>query len=141
MKKTDAEIRKILEETKVIASVGLSSKPDRPSYGVCAFLKLKGYRIIPVNPGETQVLGETSYPDLRSVPEKVDVVQVFRKPEAVPQIVEDAIAIGAKVVWMQDGAGNEEAAKRAEEAGLVAVVDDCMLREYRRLDAEMPISR
>ncbi len=137
----DAGIRKILEETRTIASVGLSSKPDRPSYGVCAFLKLKGYRIIPVNPNESQVLGETSYPDLRSVPEKVDVVQIFRKPEAVPAIVEDAIAIGAKVVWMQDGAGNEDAARRAEEAGLVAVVDDCILREYRRLDAETPISR
>lgn len=137
----DAGIRKILEETRTIASVGLSSKPDRPSYGVCAFLKLKGYRIIPVNPNETQVLGETSYPDLASIPEKVDVVQIFRKPEAVPAIVEDAIRIGAKVVWMQDGAGNPDAAKRAEDAGLVAVVDDCMLREYRRLDAETPISR
>lgn len=137
----DADIRKILEETETIASVGLSSKPDRPSYGVCAFLKLKGYRIIPVNPNETQVLGETSYPDLGSIPEKVDVVQIFRKPEAVPAVVEDAIRIGAKVVWMQDGAGNPDAAKRAEEAGLVAVVDDCMLREYRRLDDETPISR
>jgi len=136
----DADIRKIFEDTKVIAAVGLSSKPDRPSYGVCAFLKLKGYRIIPVNPNEQQVLGETSYPDLTSVPEKVDVVQIFRSPEAVPPIVEDAIKIGAKVVWMQDGAGNPDAAKRAEEAGLVAVVNDCMLRQYRRLDAELPIS-
>lgn len=135
----DADIRKILEESRTIASVGLSSKPDRPSYGVCAFLKLKGYRIIPVNPNETQVLGETSYPDLASIPVKVDVVQIFRNPEAVPAIVEDAIRIGAKVVWMQDGAGNPDAAKRAEEAGLTAVVDDCMLREYRRLDAESPI--
>ncbi|MEY4744123.1 MAG: hypothetical protein RL272_68 [Candidatus Parcubacteria bacterium] len=137
----DAAIRKILEDAKVIASVGLSSKPDRPSYGVCAFLKLKGYRIIPVNPNETQVLGEKSYPDLESIPEKVDVVQIFRKPEAVPPIVEDAIRIGASVVWMQDGAGNPDAAARAEQAGLEAVVDDCMLREYRRLDAELPISR
>jgi predicted CoA-binding protein len=136
----DKELRDILETSKVIASVGLSSKPDRPSYGVCSFLRLHGYTIIPVNPNETQVLGETSYPDLKSVPVKVDVVQIFRKPEAVPQIVEDAIAIGAKVVWMQDGAGNPAAAKRAEEAGLKAVVDDCMLRVYRRLDAEVPIS-
>lgn len=136
---TDAQIRTILEETKVIASVGLSSKPDRPSYGVCSFLRLKGYRIIPVNPNEQQVLGEKSYPDLASIPEKVDLVQVFRKPEAVPEVVREAIAIGAKVVWMQDGAGNEEAAKMAEQAGLTAVVDDCMLREYRRLDAEEPI--
>ncbi len=137
----DADIRKILEGTKVIASVGLSSKPDRPSYGVCAFLRLKGYRVIPVNPNEEQVFGEKSYPDLGSIPEKVDVVQIFRKSEAVPAIVEEAIRIGAKVVWMQDGAGNPDAAKRAEDAGLVAVVDDCMLREYRRLDGEMPISR
>jgi predicted CoA-binding protein len=136
----DDEIRKILEENKTIASVGLSSKPDRPSYGVCAFLRLKGYRIIPVNPHETQVLGEKSYPDLRSIPEPVDVVQIFRKPEAMPAVVEDAIAVGAKIVWMQDGAGNIDAAKRAEDAGLVAVVDDCMLREYRRLDAEKPIA-
>jgi predicted CoA-binding protein len=135
----DADIRSILEENRVIASVGLSSNPDRPSYGVCSFLRLKGYRIIPVNPNETQVLGEQSYPDLRSVPGKIDIVQIFRKPEAVPQVVEDAIAIGAKVVWMQDGAGNVDAAKRAEEAGLVAVIDDCMLRQYRRLDAESPI--
>lgn len=138
---TDKELRDIFETSKTIASVGLSSKPDRPSYGVCAFLKLKGYRIIPVNPNETQVLGETSYPDLKSVPEPIDVVQIFRNPEAVPAIVEDAIAIGAKVVWMQDGAGNEDAAERAREAGLVAVVNDCMLRQYRRLDDETPISQ
>lgn len=138
---TDEQIRKILEETKVIASVGLSSKLDRPSYGVCSYLRLKGYRVIPVNPNEEQVFGEKSYPDLRSIPEKIDLVQIFRKPEAVPQVVEDAIAIGAKVVWIQDGAGNLDAAKRAEEAGLVAVVDDCMLRQYRRLDSESPIKR
>lgn len=138
---TDKELRDIFETSKTIASVGLSSKPDRPSYGVCAFLKLKGYRVIPVNPNETQVLGETSYPDLKSVPEPVDVVQIFRSPDAVPAIVEDAIAIGAKVVWMQDGAGNEDAAERAREAGLVAVVNDCMLRQYRRLDDETPISQ
>ncbi len=136
----DEQIRKILEENRVIASVGLSSNPERPSYGVCSFLRLKGYRIIPVNPNETQVLGERSYPDLLSIPEKVDIVQVFRRPEAVPQVVDDAIAIGAKVVWMQDGAGNLEAARRAEEAGLMAVVDDCLLREYRRLDAEKSIT-
>lgn len=138
---TDKELRDIFEATKTIASVGLSSKPDRPSYGVCAFLKLKGYRIIPVNPNETQVFGETSYPDLASITDKVDVVQIFRNPEAVPAIVEDAIKIGAKVVWMQDGAGNEDAAERAREAGLTAVVDDCMLRQYRRLDDDTPISQ
>lgn len=130
---SEEQIKKILEEAKVIASVGLSSKPGRPSFGVCKYLQAHGYRIIPVNPGETEVLGEKAYPDLASVPEKVDLVQIFRNPDAVPSIVEDAIKIGAKVVWMQDGAGNPDAAKRAEEAGLIAVTDDCMMRQHRRL--------
>lgn len=138
---TDEKLRKIFEESKTIASVGLSSKEDRPSYGVCAYLRLRGYHIIPVNPNEKQVLGEVSYPTLRDVPEMVDVVQIFRKPEHVPEIVEDAIAIGARVVWMQDGAGNLEAAQRAEDAGLAVVVDDCMLRQYRRLDGEERFKR
>lgn len=129
----DTLMRDILSSARTIASVGLSSKAGRPSYGVCSYLQDKGYRIIPVNPNEKEVLGERSYPDLRSVPERIDIVQIFRRPEAVPPIVEDAIAIGAKVVWMQDGAGNPEAAARAEEAGLIAVVDDCMLRQHRRL--------
>ncbi len=127
------DIKKILTESHVIAAVGLSSKPNRPSNGVCAFLQRHGYKIIPVNPNETEVLGETSYPNLALVPEKIDVVQIFRNPEFVPAIVEDAIAVGAKVVWMQDGAGNPEAARRAEAAGLTAVVDDCMMREYTHL--------
>lgn len=132
---TNEVLRKIFDETTVIASVGLSSNPARPSYGVCAYLQTHGYRIIPVNPNETEVLGEKSYPDLVSLTVKPDLVQIFRKPEAVPQVVEDAVKIGAKVVWMQDGAGNAEAARRAEEAGLIAVVDDCMLRQHRRLFA------
>lgn len=130
---SDEQIKKILQENKVIASVGLSSKPGRPSFGVCKYLQAHGFRVIPVNPGETEVLGEKAYPDLASVPEKVDLVQIFRDPDAVPAVVEDAIKIGAKVVWMQDGAGNPAAAKRAEEAGLVAVVDDCMMRRHRQL--------
>lgn len=130
---TDAELKKIFEETKTIASVGLSSNTARPSYNVCRYLQAQGYRIIPVNPNETEVLGEKAYPDLKSVPVKIDLVQVFRKPEAAPAIVEDAIAIGAKTVWMQDGAGNPEAAARAEAAGLKAVVDDCMRRVHARL--------
>ena len=132
---TDDQIRSILKNARVIASVGLSSKPDRPSFDVAKYLRAAGYRLIPVNPNETEVLGEKSYPDLKSVPVKIDLVQIFRKPELVPQIVEDAIAIGAKVVWMQDGAGNPEAAARAEQAGLIAVVDDCMARQHRRLYA------
>lgn len=129
----DAEYRKLLADTKVIASVGLSSNPSRASWRVTKYLLEQGYRVIPVNPNETEVHGQKAYPDLKSVPEKVDLVQIFRNPDAVPPIVEDAIAIGAKTVWMQDGAGNPEAAKRAEEAGLTAVVDDCMLRVHARV--------
>lgn len=129
----DDGLKNLFEETKTIASVGLSNNPLRAGGRVCAYLQKQGYRIIPVNPKETEVLGEKAYPDLKSVPEKIDLVQIFRNPDAVPPIVEDAIAIGAKAVWMQDGAGNPEAAKRAEEAGLIAVVDDCMLRQHARL--------
>jgi hypothetical protein len=132
---TDQELRNILEKNKVIASVGLSSNPGRPSFGVCQYLQAHGYRIIPVNPNETEVLGEKSYSDLDAVTEKIDIVQIFRKPEFVPEIVEAAIRKGAKVVWMQDGAGNTDAAKRAEDAGLIAITDDCMLRQHRRLMA------
>ena len=130
---TDDGLKKLLEETQTIASVGLSSNPARPSWRVCKYLQAHGYRIIPVNPNETEVLGEKAYPDLKSVPHKIDLVQIFRNPDAVPPIVEDAIAIGAKAVWMQDGAGNPDAAKRAEEAGLAAVVDDCMFRVHARV--------
>ncbi len=130
---TDAELKKLLQDAKVIASVGLSSDPARASWRVTKYLLAQGYRIIPVNPNETEVHGQKAYPDLKSVPEKVDLVQIFRHPDAVPPIVEDAIAIGAKAVWMQDGAGSPEAAKRAEEAGLIAVVDDCMLRVHARV--------
>jgi len=129
----DEEMRKLFGSVKTIASVGLSNTPGRASLPVCRYLQEAGYRIIPVNPKETEVLGETSYPDLKSIPDEVDLVQIFRNPDAVPPIVEDAIAIGAKVVWMQDGAGNPEAAARAEEAGLQAVVDDCMMRQHARL--------
>lgn len=129
----DPAFKKLLEETKVIASVGLSSNPARASWRVTKYLIAQGYRVIPVNPKETDVHGEKAYPDLKSIPEKVDLVQIFRNPDAVPEIVEDAIAIGAKAVWMQDGAGNPDAATRAEEAGLVAVVDDCMLRVHARV--------
>ncbi|MEY4723625.1 MAG: hypothetical protein RLZZ324_1138 [Candidatus Parcubacteria bacterium] len=135
---TDEAFRDIFEGTKVIASVGLSSNPLRPAGGVCAYLQAHGYRIIPVNPRETEVLGEKAYPDLAAVAAAgihPDVVQIFRRPDAVPDVTRDAIAIGAKVVWMQDGAGNTEAARMAEEAGLTAVVDDCMARVHRRLFA------
>lgn len=133
MVKDERQIKRILKDSRTIAAVGLSSKPERPSNGVCSFLVSHGYRVIPVNPNETEVLGEKAYPDLKSVPVPIDVVQIFRKPEFVPDIVRDAIAIGAKVVWMQDGSGNPFAAGEAEEAGLDVVVNDCMLRQYRRL--------
>lgn len=133
---SDEHLESILDEAKVIAAVGLSSKPSRPSFGVCRFLQSKGYRVIPVNPNETEVLGEKAYPELKSVPEMIDLVLIFRNPEAVPRIVEDAVAVGAKAVWMQDGAGNPEAAKRAVAAGLKAVVNDCMVRQYRRLKGD-----
>ncbi|MFA6603789.1 MAG: CoA-binding protein [Patescibacteria group bacterium] len=132
---TDAQLKKIFA-IKTIAAVGLSSNAARPSYGVCSYLQGRGYRIIPVNPNETEVLGEKAYPDLDAVPGPVEIVQIFRRPEAVPEIVEAAIRKGAQVVWMQDGAGNPDAARRAEAAGLLVVADDCMLRQHRRLFGE-----
>ena len=130
---SDKEMKEILLTTKTIASVGLSGNPQKESYGIVAYLKEQGYTIIPVNPTATEILGEKSYPDLESVPVKIDVVQVFRKPEDVPPVVEDAIKVGAKVVWMQEGIVNEEAAKRAREAGLQVVMDACMRATHRRL--------
>src|SRR5215204_4211939 len=121
----DKALKEILLSTKTIASVGLSSNPEKESYG-----------IIPVNPTTPEVFGEKSYPDLESVPEKIDVVQVFRKPEDVPPVVDDAIKVGAKVVWMQEGIVNEEAAQRAREAGLQVVMDACMRATHQRLIGE-----
>jgi predicted CoA-binding protein len=126
-------IAEILQSARTIAVVGLSSKRFRPSYGVAQYLQSAGYRIIPVNPEETEVLGEKAYPDLDSVPEPIDVVDVFRRSEFVPDIVEAAIRKGAKVVWMQEDVIHEAAARRAEEAGLDVVVDRCILKDHRRL--------
>jgi predicted CoA-binding protein len=123
----------ILKSSRVVAMVGLSPKPDRPSYIVASYLKEKGYRVIPVNPGIEQILGETCYPDLLSIPERVDVVDIFRRSEEVPAIVEEAIKIGAKTVWMQEGVINKEAASRAGEAGLLVVMDKCMRKEHLKL--------
>src|SRR5438094_956991 len=111
------EMREILRTAKTVAVVGLSDKPDRDSYRVARYLQSAGYRIIPVNPAVKEVLGEKAHASLRDVPEKVDVVDIFRKPDAVPEIVEDAIAVGAKVVWMQDGIVHNDAADRARAAG------------------------
>ena len=126
-------MKEILLSIKTIASVGISSKPEKESYEVVAYLKNQGYRIIPVNPTATEILGEKTYPSLSDIPDKVDVVQVFRKPEDVPPVVEEAIKIGAKVVWMQEGIVNEDAAQKAREAGLQVVMDACMRATHRRL--------
>jgi predicted CoA-binding protein len=123
----------ILQSARTVAVVGLSGKRYRPSYGVAEYLKREGYRVIPVNPEEREVLGEKSYPDLDSVPDEIDVVDIFRRPEFVPEIVEAAIRKGAKVVWMQEGVIHEEAAQRAREAGLTVVMDRCILKDHRRL--------
>ncbi|HEX9976739.1 MAG TPA: CoA-binding protein [Dehalococcoidales bacterium] len=123
----------ILKSSRVVAVVGLSSNPERPSYRVASYLKEQGYRIIPVNPREDKVLDEVAYPDLSSIPTRVDVVDIFRRPEDVPAIVEQAIKIGARAVWMQEGIVHEAAAAQAREAGLLVVMDKCMLKEHEKL--------
>lgn len=129
----DQMMKDILLSAKTIASVGLSSNQEKDSYWIVAYLKEQGYRIIPVNPTADKILGEKAYPDLESVPEKIDVVQVFRRSEDVPPIADSAIKVGAKVVWMQEGIVNEEAAQKAREAGLQVVMDACMRATHRRL--------
>jgi len=127
------QVSEVLHSARTIVVVGLSGKRFRPSYGVTEYMKRAGYRIIPVNPNETEVLGEKCYPDLDSVPGPVDIVNIFRRSEFVPAIVEAAIRKGAKVIWMQEGVVHEEAARRAEEAGLQVVMDRCILKDHRRL--------
>jgi len=126
------EIDEILASARVVAVVGLSDKPDRDSYRVAAYLQQQGYRIIPVNPQVREVLGEKAYASLAEVPERVDVVDVFRRSDAVPEIVEQAIAAKAKAIWMQDGVVHNEAADKARAAGLRVVMNNCMLREHAR---------
>ena len=118
---------------KTIAVVGISDNPERPSHYLASFLEKQGYNIIPVNPNLQVWEGKKCYPDLRSIPFKVDVVDIFRRSEAVPPIVDEAIAINAKVVWMQEGIINEEAAAKAKDAGIEVVMDMCMKIEYKRL--------
>jgi predicted CoA-binding protein len=125
-------ILEILKNHKTIAVVGLSSNPTRPSYGVAEYIKSAGYRIIPVNPNEKEVLGEKSYARLEEVPEKIEVVDIFRRAEHVPPVVDGAIRVGAKVVWMQLGIENEAAAEKARAAGLVVVEDACIYVEHRK---------
>src|SRR5439155_914126 len=130
-------ILELLRNYKTIAVVGLSSNPMRPSHGVTEYMQSAGYRIIPVNPNETEVLGEKSYARLEDVPEKIDIVNVFRRAEEVPPVVESAIRIGAKAVWMQLGVENEQAAEKARAAGLVMIEDACILVEHRRRAGEL----
>jgi len=120
------KMKDILTSANTVASVGLSSNPGKPSYGVAMYLKEQGYKVIPVNPMAETIMGEKSYASLSDIPDKIDVVQVFRKPEDVPPVVDEAIKIGAKVIWMQEGISHDEAAKKAEEAGLQVVMDACM---------------
>lgn len=129
----DEVLRQIYETTETIAVVGLSDNPERYSHIVAKYLQDLGYRIIPVNPNVREVLGEQAYPELEDIPTSVDVVDIFRASEHVPPIVESAIAIGAKVVWMQEGVIHQEAAARAQEAGLTVVMDRCMKRQHERL--------
>jgi predicted CoA-binding protein len=137
---SDKEMKEILLSIKTIASVGLSSNEEKESYWIVSYLKEQGYRIIPVNPTASEILGEKAYPDLSSIPDKVDVVQVFRKSEDVPPVVDEAIKIGAKVVWMQQGIVNEGAAQKAREAGLQVVMDVCMRFTHRRLIGPKPMT-
>lgn len=133
----DAE-REILQSARTLAVVGLSSNPQRASFGVSRFLQRAGYRIIPVNPNETEVLGEKAWPSLLDVPGPVDCVVVFRRPEHVPEVVEQAIRTGARAVWMQEGISHPQAAERARSAGLLVVENRCMMIAMLQLQAAPP---
>ena len=128
-----ATIRRILKDSKIIAVVGLSPKPHRPSHQVASYLMGVGYSIIPVNPGQDTILGQTCYPNLRAIPIPVDMVDIFRRPEEVLPIVDDAIDIGARFIWMQEGIVNEEAAAKAEAAGLTVIMDRCTKIDHMNL--------
>jgi uncharacterized protein len=125
-------IEKILHECRTIAVVGLSSSPARPSHGVASYMRRHGYNVIPVNPNETEVFGGRSYASLSEVPGEIDLVDIFRRSDAAGQAVDEAIAIGAKAVWLQEGVIDNAAAQRAIEAGLSVVMDRCWLKEHRR---------
>ena len=129
----DSDVKNILGSAHTIAVVGLSPKPERPSHRVAKYLIEAGYRIIPVNPGQDTILGQTCYPDLAAVPEKIDIVDVFRRSEDVPPIVEQAIAIGTRVVWLQQGIINEAAAELCNQAGITCIMDRCTKVEHARL--------
>jgi len=134
----DRELRALLGDARVVAVVGLSSKPDRPSNSVAAFLQRHGYRVVPVNPNETEVLGERAYPSLLDLPDDlhVDVVDVFRRAEETPDVAREAVAIGARALWLQEDIVNEEALRIASEAGLDVVMGVCIRQEYARLEGD-----
>ncbi|HEV8369699.1 MAG TPA: CoA-binding protein [Pyrinomonadaceae bacterium] len=127
-------INRILSECRTIAVVGLSSDASRPSHSVAGYMRRHGYRVIAVNPNETEVFGDQAYPNLASVPEQIDLVDVFRRPDEAGHAVDDAIAIGAKAVWLQEGVIDEGAAQRALKAGLLVVMDRCWLKEHIRFN-------
>jgi predicted CoA-binding protein len=124
----------ILNDYHIIAMVGLSPDPNRPSHRVAQYLIDHGYKVIPVNPDAQEILGTKSYPDVISIPEPIEIVDIFRKSEEVIPIVDEAIKVGAKAVWMQEGIINEQAALKAQDAGLMVVMDRCMLKEHKRLN-------
>ncbi len=126
-------IEELLRTARTIAVVGLSSKKYRPSHGVSEYMQRAGYRIVPVNPNETEVLGEKAYPNLEAVPGHIDIVDIFRRPEFVPEIVDEAIRLGARAIWMQEGVVHEAAAEKARAAGLTVIMDRCILKEHRRM--------
>ena len=130
---TDTDLKRLFETVRTIAVVGCSPKPERPGHYVAKYLQDLGYRVIPVNPGQTEILGEKCYASLRDIPEPVDLVDCFRRAEDIPPVVEDAIAIGAKFIWMQLGIVNEAAAQRAMAAGIEVVMDRCPKIDYPRL--------
>ena len=129
----DDEIIDLLRTARNIAVVGLSPEPYRPSHIVASYLQSQGYRVFPVNPEADEILGEKCYPNLRAVPERIDIVDIFRRPEQVPDVVDEAIQVGARAVWMQLGVINEEAADKARRAGLIVVMDRCIHVEHARL--------
>jgi uncharacterized protein len=135
---TSAEVRLILTTVRTVAVVGLSDKPDRDSHRVAAYLQAQGFKIIPINPNVAEVLGEKAYASLLAVRERMDIVVIFRKSEAVPGIVEEAILMGARVVWMQKGIAHNAAAEKARAAGLKVVMNKCMMVEHQSLQLSKP---
>jgi predicted CoA-binding protein len=129
----DPQLAELLREAKTIAVVGLSSNRMRASFGVARFLQREGYRIIPVNPHETEILSERAYACLRDVPDDVDIVNIFRRSEKVPDVVDDALQKGTRCIWMQEGVINDAAAQKAESAGIPVVMNRCILKELARL--------